>query len=218
MKADVPIIAIKTDWVAIVVNIAVPMVVMFVTLFYSNYQQKKSERTLNQRHIEILNVEQNKTRLSVLPFFDVISCIGKREVIFEKRDGEHYIIDIQLKNVGNGAAFGMHIEWRDVNDELIYYPVYENDFAIYSCYKEIQLENTIATIGKQISLSLLRKSKAVELQQEGLSEEPLVLKIMYEDSLGNKYCQSIAMRISKSVMFEDIIEGSDIIPFMPNLI
>lgn len=127
-----------------------------------------------------------------------------------------YVIEIHLKNVGNGAAMCVYVNWKKGSDESERHSVYEDERASFSCYKEFQYDNTVASIGKEINVELLRKTKNED--NKPISNNSLVLPISYFDLIGNSYMQKIVIHFNIINDETGEIKPFDILPLHPSLI
>lgn len=203
------------DWIAILVSAVIPVLIMCITLWFSNRENKKLLKQQEQEHIDIMNQQTEATRLSVMPIFDIVEIIGRKEKLHKRESNEaKHIIEIRLKNVGNGIAMNTYLKWKSDIDTKEYYPVYKDENAIYTCYKAFSYDNTIATIGKEINVYLIRKST----NQEDKSENSIVLPISYYDVLDNHYEQKITMNYYISDQVTGEVEAFDVTPLTPNLV
>lgn len=203
------------DWIAIIVSAVIPVLIMYITLWFSNRENKKLLKQQEQEHIDIMNQQTEATRLSVMPIFDIVEIIGRKENLHKRESNEaKHIIEIRLKNVGNGIAMNTYLKWKSDIDTKEYYPVYKDENAIYTCYKAFSYDNTIATIGKEINVYLIRKGE----NQEDKSENSIVLPISYYDVLDNHYEQKITMSYYIFDQATGEVEAFDVTPLTPNLV
>lgn len=216
------------DWLAIFLSAAIPVLVMVVTLLVSRQQQKNAlkqqdfehKAALSQQasqHQDILKKQNDAYRLSIMPVFDVVSITGKVKSFkpFSTIMLKH-ILEITLKNVGNGAAMCTYTKWVNGSNKLEYHPVHEDDYASYTCYKEFQYDNTIATIGKEIDVMLERKSKGKDYKT--FFDNSLILPVSYFDLIGNHYIQNIVVHFHIIDRETGEIEPFNIMPLPPDLI
>lgn len=203
------------DWIAIIVSAVIPVIIMGVTLWCSKRENKRLLKQQEQEHIDIMNQQTEATRLSVMPIFDIVAIIGRKENLYKRESNEaKHIIEIRLKNVGNGIAMNTYLKWKSDIDTKEYYPVYKDENAIYTCYKTFSYDNTIATIGKEINVYLIRKGE----NQEDKSENSIVLPISYCDVLDNHYEQKITMSYYISDQATGEVEAFDVTPLIPSLV
>lgn len=205
------------DWFEIFISAAIPVLIMFITLIATKRDQKKALTQQANEHEEILKTQKDVNRLSIIPVFDVVSIAGKVESFkpFSTVKLSH-IFEIRLKNVGNGAAMCTYTKWVNGSNELEHHPVYEDDYASYTCYKEFQYDNTIATIDKEINVMLVRKPKGKD--DKTFFDNSLILPVSYFDLIGNHYIQNIVIHFHIIDRETGEIEPFDIMPLPPDLI
>ena len=105
------------DWLALIVECAVPVVIMIITLIVSRIQQsralkqqaKESKQQLEQQakeHAQEMLVQKDVLRLSIMPVFDVVSITGEYDSpeYLKTSAKKNHILKIVLKNVGSGNA------------------------------------------------------------------------------------------------------------------
>ena len=200
------------DWIEIIISAAIPVVIMFVTLLVSKQQNKK---VLESEHIEILNNQLQTTRLSIMPIFDVTEISGKKEKQYKGELARAiHIIEIKIKNVGNGVAMNTYLKWGTSTCELEYHPVYEDENARYTCYKEFSYDNTIATVGKEINVFLIRKNK----NDKKVFKNAMILPVCFFDILYNHYEQKIIINYNITNEATGEIKAFEITPLTPNLL
>ena len=203
------------DWIEIIISAAIPVVIMLVTLLVSRQQNKKALKQQENEHIDILNNQLQTARLSIMPIFDVTEISGKIEKQYKGELARAiHIIEIKIKNVGNGVAMNTYLKWINSTCELEYYPVYEDENARYTCYKEFNYDNTIATVGKEINVFLIRKNK----NDEKVLKNAMILPVCFCDILDNHYEQKIIINYSISNEATGEIKAFEITPLTPNLL
>ena len=196
------------DWVAIIVNALIPLVVMLSTLIFERHCQKKAIKQQKEEHSEILAKQDEANRINIMPVFDVTHFSG----IIQMHNGmskeiKEHVLDIRIKNVGNGVAMGVNFKWIELknSNEIIDFPVCENKSAIYTCYKEFQYENAVAPVGSEVSAQLIRRPLD---EDENNSENNLCFTLRYFDLNGIFYEQAIIIKF-----YLQSIETGEIKPF-----
>ena len=147
------------DWLGLIVECAVPVIIMIITLIVSRIQQnralrqqaKESKQQLEQQakeHAQEMLVQKDVLRLSIMPVFDVVSITGEYDSpeYLKNSPKKNHILKIVLKNVGSGNALGLVTLLSPCNDDIVFGFVDRSDTAIYRCYKDFEYDNAIATI------------------------------------------------------------------------
>lgn len=204
------------EWLTIIASAIIPVLIMIITLRVSKCENKKQLHQQEQEHIDIMNNQIQTTRLSVMPIFDIATIVGKKENLYGTKTNELkqiHIIEIRLKNIGNGIAMNTHLKWQHNIDTMEYFPVYEDESALYTCYKEFSYDDTVAAIGKEVKAFLIRKGKA----NENMSENSIILPIAFCDILENHYEQKIIIKYDISNKETGEVKTYAVIPLVPSL-
>ena len=192
------------DWLGLIVECAVPVIIMIITLIVSRIQQnralrqqaKESKQQLEQQakeHAQEMLVQKDVLRLSIMPVFDVVSITGEYDSpeYLKNSPKKNHILKIVLKNVGSGNALGLVTLLSPCNDDIVFGFVDRSDTAIYRCYKDFEYDNAIATIGKEVSVYIIRDKRGVSIPTEDI----FVLPLRFMDMIGTCYEQRIAVQI-----------------------
>ena len=98
------------DWLGLIVECAVPVIIMIITLIVSRIQQnralrqqaKESKQQLEQQakeHAQEMLVQKDVLRLSIMPVFDVVSITGEY-------DSPEYLKNSPKKNQMSVSSLG----------------------------------------------------------------------------------------------------------------
>ena len=215
----------QRDWISIIISAVIPVFIMIITLAFSHKEQEKAlaqqakeyERQLEQQeneHKEELSAQNETLRLSVMPIFDVISVSARFETpqYMQASAKKIHVFEIRLKNVGSGNALRLETKISSHGGEAVLNLIDTSETAYYKCYKDFQFENAIATIGKEISVLIIREKRGISIPMEDL----LTFPFYFYDMVGNCYEQKIAIQF-----FINESDGSvsvfNIIPAIPTL-
>ena len=121
------------DWLGLIVECAVPVIIMIITLIVSRIQQnralrqqaKESKQQLEQQakeHAQEMLVQKDVLRLSIMPVFDVVSITGEYDSpgYLKNSPKKNHILKIVLKNVGSGNALGLVTLLSPCNDDIVF--------------------------------------------------------------------------------------------------
>lgn len=138
-------------------------------------------------------VQKDVLRLSIMPVFDVVSITGEYDSpeYLKTSAKKNHILKIVLKNVGSGNALGLVPLISPCNDDIVFGFVDRSDTAIYRCCKDFEYNNAIATIGKEVSVYIIRDKRGVSIPTEDIFALPL----RFMDMIGTCYEQRIVVQI-----------------------
>ena len=192
------------DWLALIVECAVPVVIMIITLIVSRIQQsralkqqaKESKQQLEQQakeHAQEMLVKKEVLRICNMQVIDVVNIKGEYDSpeYLKKKKKKNHILKIVLKNVGSGNALGLVPLISPCNDDIVFGFVDRSDTAIYRCCKDFEYNNAIATIGKEVSVYIIRDKRGVSIPTEDIFALPL----RFMDMIGTCYEQRIVVQI-----------------------
>lgn len=91
----------------------------------------------------------------------------------------------------HGNALGLVTLISPCNDDIVFGFVDRSDTAMYRCYKDFEYDNAIATIGKEVSVYIIRDKRGVSIPTEDIFGLPL----RFMDMIGTCYEQRIAVQI-----------------------
>ena len=201
----------QRDCISIIISAVIPVLVMVITLAFSHKEQKNAlaqqakeyERQLEQQeeeHKREIRVQNESLRLSVMPVFDVISVSGRYETpqYMKTLAKKIHIFEIQLKNVGSGNAFRLETRISSHHGEAVLNLIDTSETAYYKCYKDFQFDNAIATIGKEISVLVIREKRGISIP----IEDSLTFPFYFHDMIGNCYEQKIAIQFYRLAKFK----------------
>ena len=178
------------DWIAIIVEAIIPVIIMFITLRSEKKRHRQSLKQQEEEHKIELSAQKESARLEVLPIFNLVEMTAKEEVtILLSQEIKKHIFTLRLENVGNGIAISPFIKWNDIEGVILNHPFDQTDTAYYCRYKDIPCENMVAVPGKPIEIQIVRKPKGEDIPVE----DYFVLPIGFCDVLGHKYEQRIAV-------------------------
>lgn len=188
------------DYLIWISSIVVPVFVMFFTLHHSKKTQEETDR------------------ISSLPMFSLHELKGYVEKNGPGK-GKH-MLDIVLKNIGNGTAVSMANAWIKISDRNAWFPTFESPEAIYQVSKTFEMDSTVVPVGGCTNTILVRHSKTTQevLQKnDTYKSDILVLEISYADILKHKYIQKIGV-----AFFYDESSGEvvikECIPTIPEIV
>ena len=183
----------QLDWVNLITGALVPLLIMYLTLRSEKKRHSEALKQQSQEHQAEMIEQKNASRLSIMPVFDVVGISGKfYSLPLKTMDKIDHLIEIRLKNVGNGAAVSPMENWVPSEDSLK--QVYESETAYYKRWKDISNDALIVGMGKEISIILNREKKT----DNPVPVDWVVLPIQFKDLLENEYKQRIAIQIGYS--------------------
>lgn len=179
------------DLLAIIISVLIPILVMVITLFCSYLGQKRALKQQATEFNQSLREQKENTRLSIMPVFDVEAINGAiySPPYLKTVQATNHLIEIRLKNVGNGSAISPCKDWIPANNNCMYGQIYESDSAYYRRYKSVEASTLIAQVDREITVILERVKKNVEDQ----AMDWLIFSIQFRDMLDNQYEQKIAI-------------------------
>lgn len=180
------------DLLAIIISVLIPIVVMVITLLCSHREQTRALEQQANEFKQSLREQQENTRLSAMPVFDVVEVTGSLKEFPSLRNTPRkgHFIEVRLKNSGNGTAMNPYTQWIPVENSYINHPIYENEYACYACYQDVTSDRLVAAVQQEIKITLIRKSTKNEIP----ALEEVILPLRFCDLLGNEYKQKIAVQ------------------------
>lgn len=180
------------DWLDIIISALIPIGVMVITLIFSRREQTRALKQQANEFKQSLREQHENTRLSAMPVFDVVEVIGSLKELPSLRNTPRkgHFIEVRLKNSGNGTAMNPYTRWIFEGSSNINHPVYESEYASYTCYEDAQAECLVAAVLQEIKITLIRKST----KDETPALDEVVLPLCFCDLLGNEYAQKIVIR------------------------
>lgn len=180
------------DWLPIIISILIPILVMVITLLCSRGEQTRALKQQANEFKQTLSEQKENTRLSAMPVFDVVEITGSLKELLSLRNTPRkgHFIEVRLKNSGNGTAMNPYTRWISEESSNINHPVYESEYASYTCYEDAQAECLVAAVQQEIKITLIRKST----KDETPALDEVVLPLCFCDLLGNEYEQKIAIQ------------------------
>ena len=191
------------DWLAIIISALIPILVMAITLFFSHREQRRALKQQADTFEISLKEQKETTRLSIMPVFDVVKVTSRLELmpVLSAQPQTSFLIDISLKNAGNNTAINPYTKWTSVKNDCAWFPVYENEYAYYTCYKDAQCDRLVVAVQDEIEITLNRQC----VKAETPASEEVLLPLRFCDLLGNEYEQRIVIRLFADVENGDMV-------------
>lgn len=229
----------ERDWVALIVQSLVPIIVMIVTLIVSHLEQsralksqkeesqkqldqqaKESKRQLEQQaeeHNQDMHSQKENTRLGILPIFNVVKVTSEVEepisLSGSKDTKKRLILKISVENIGFGIAMSPTLKIDSHVSRIQINSMYESEIAYYDVYKNFTYNDAIIPPERTVEIQIAREEK-----DKSEPEDTFIVPILFSDVLGNEYEQRIAISFLTKIEKDNDVEIVKVISGEPVLL